>query len=130
MFYYYHVLLLELDYESRLFVYMKITMSAASSSEQYDLGSFKFQHIKESNVAREMIRRYMTDTITYADTDVVICGLVLLVCLVLMSLVRTPMFRYNIYLCYLHCSIMIKKTASNCNRLMFTVTSIFYFHMM
>ncbi|PWA35186.1 thiamine thiazole synthase protein [Artemisia annua] len=53
---------------------VSITMSAASSSEQYDLGSFKFQPIKESIVAREMIRRYMTDMITYADTDVVICG--------------------------------------------------------
>nr|GFC70869.1 thiamine thiazole synthase, chloroplastic-like [Tanacetum cinerariifolium] len=53
---------------------VSITMSAAASSEQYDLGSFKFSPIKESIVAREMIRRYMTDMITYADTDVVICG--------------------------------------------------------
>ncbi|PWA37302.1 DEAD-box ATP-dependent RNA helicase 20 [Artemisia annua] len=60
-------------------------------SQQYDLGSFKFQPIKESIVAREMIRWYMTDTITYADTDVVICGLVLLI----MSSVRTPMFRFR-----------------------------------
>ncbi|XP_024977365.1 thiamine thiazole synthase, chloroplastic-like [Cynara cardunculus var. scolymus] len=50
-----------------------ITMSAASSS-QYDLGSFTFQPIKESIVSREMTRRYMTDMITYADTDVVVVG--------------------------------------------------------
>ncbi|PWA38140.1 thiamine thiazole synthase protein [Artemisia annua] len=48
-------------------------------SQQYDLGSFKFQPIMESIVAREMIRWYMTDTITYADTDVVICGLVAII---------------------------------------------------
>ena len=47
-----------------------ITMSAAP----YDLGSFTFQPIKESIVAREMTRRYMTDMITYADTDVVVVG--------------------------------------------------------
>nr|XP_043639987.1 thiamine thiazole synthase, chloroplastic-like [Erigeron canadensis] len=50
-----------------------ITISASSSS-QYDLGSFTFRPIKESIVAREMIRRYMTDMITYADTDVVVVG--------------------------------------------------------
>lgn len=48
--------------------------SSSSSSSQYDLGSFTFQPIKESIVAREMIRRYMTDMITYADTDVVVVG--------------------------------------------------------
>ncbi|KAG6416515.1 hypothetical protein SASPL_123946 [Salvia splendens] len=46
-----------------------VTMSAA-----YNLDSFKFQPIKESVVSREMTRRYMTDMITYADTDVVIVG--------------------------------------------------------
>ncbi|KAK9057035.1 hypothetical protein SSX86_024401 [Deinandra increscens subsp. villosa] len=45
-----------------------------SSSSQYDLGSFTFSPIKESIVSREMTRRYMTDMITYADTDVVIVG--------------------------------------------------------
>ncbi|KAJ6790984.1 putative thiamine thiazole synthase 2, chloroplastic [Iris pallida] len=43
-------------------------------SASYDLSSFRFRPIKESIVAREMTRRYMTDMITYADTDVVIVG--------------------------------------------------------
>ncbi|KAI3688550.1 hypothetical protein L2E82_46195 [Cichorium intybus] len=51
---------------------MSITMSAASTP--YDLNSFTFQPIKESIVSREMTRRYMTDMITYADTDVVVVG--------------------------------------------------------
>ena len=41
---------------------------------KYDLNNYKFAPIKESIVAREMTRRYMTDMITYADTDVVIIG--------------------------------------------------------
>lgn len=41
---------------------------------KYDLNGFKFEPIKESTVAREMTRRYMTDMITHADTDVVIVG--------------------------------------------------------
>lgn len=41
---------------------------------KYDVQSFKFQPIRESIVAREMTRRYMTDMITHADTDVVIVG--------------------------------------------------------
>ncbi|CAM8893609.1 unnamed protein product [Rhodiola kirilowii] len=45
-----------------------------SMSASYDLNSFKFAPIKESIVSREMTRRYMTDMITYADTDVVIVG--------------------------------------------------------
>ncbi|KAJ0734204.1 putative thiazole biosynthetic enzyme Thi4 family, FAD/NAD(P)-binding domain superfamily [Helianthus annuus] len=49
---------------------MQISMSASP----YDLGSFTFQPIKESIVSREMTRRYMTDMITYADTDVVVVG--------------------------------------------------------
>ncbi|KAL0363252.1 UNVERIFIED_CONTAM: Thiamine thiazole synthase 2, chloroplastic [Sesamum calycinum] len=48
-----------------------ITMCAAAP---YNLDNFKFQPIKESIVAREMTRRYMTDMITYADTDVVVVG--------------------------------------------------------
>ncbi|KAI7727253.1 hypothetical protein M8C21_033381 [Ambrosia artemisiifolia] len=44
------------------------------SASPYDLGSFTFQPIKESIVSREMTRRYMTDMITYADTDVVVVG--------------------------------------------------------
>ncbi|WMV39852.1 hypothetical protein MTR67_033237 [Solanum verrucosum] len=54
---------------------MTVSMSAdASPPPPYDLGSFSFNPIKESIVAREMTRRYMTDMITYADTDVVIVG--------------------------------------------------------
>lgn len=52
---------------------MSVSMSA-DASPPYDLGSFSFNPIKESIVAREMTRRYMTDMITYADTDVVIVG--------------------------------------------------------
>eukprot|EP00252_Welwitschia_mirabilis_P009940 TRINITY_DN228_c0_g1_i1.p1 TRINITY_DN228_c0_g1~~TRINITY_DN228_c0_g1_i1.p1 ORF type:complete len:355 (+),score=13.35 TRINITY_DN228_c0_g1_i1:284-1348(+) len=44
------------------------------SDSKYDLQSFKFNPIKESIVSREMTRRYMTDMITHADTDVVIVG--------------------------------------------------------
>ncbi|GFS29198.1 thiazole biosynthetic enzyme, chloroplast [Actinidia rufa] len=50
-----------------------VSMSA-SSPPPYDLRSFKFEPIKESIVSREMTRRYMTDMITYADTDVVVVG--------------------------------------------------------
>ncbi|XP_028806160.1 thiamine thiazole synthase 2, chloroplastic [Neltuma alba] len=50
------------------------TISMSLTSPPYDLQSFKFQPIKESIVSREMTRRYMTDMITYADTDVVIIG--------------------------------------------------------
>nr|XP_043619469.1 thiamine thiazole synthase, chloroplastic [Erigeron canadensis] len=50
----------------------QITMSAATPN--YDLGSFTFAPIKEAIVSREMTRRYMTDMITYADTDVVVVG--------------------------------------------------------
>lgn len=45
-----------------------------SISAKYDIQSFKFEPIRESIVSREMTRRYMTDMITYADTDVVIIG--------------------------------------------------------
>lgn len=44
------------------------------SDSQYDLSNYKFAPIKESIVAREMTRRYMTDMITHADTDVVVVG--------------------------------------------------------
>jgi len=44
------------------------------ASAKYDLSSFKFEPIQESVVSREMTRRYMTDMITFADTDVVIVG--------------------------------------------------------
>ncbi|KAF7811135.1 thiamine thiazole synthase 2, chloroplastic [Senna tora] len=50
------------------------TISMSLTSPPYDLQSFKFQPIKESIVSREMTRRYMTDMITYADTDVVVVG--------------------------------------------------------
>lgn len=43
-------------------------------SSSYDLSSFRFDPIKESIVSREMTRRYMTDMISYADTDVVVVG--------------------------------------------------------
>ncbi|KAK6934397.1 hypothetical protein RJ641_034552 [Dillenia turbinata] len=48
--------------------------STTPSSPPYNLSSFKFEPIRESIVSREMTRRYMTDMITYADTDVVIVG--------------------------------------------------------
>jgi len=47
---------------------------SAASPPPYDLSSFKFQPIKESIVSREMTRRYMTDMVTHADTDVVVVG--------------------------------------------------------
>ncbi|XP_074557319.1 thiamine thiazole synthase 2, chloroplastic [Curcuma longa] len=46
----------------------------ASAAPKYDLDAFTFAPIKESIVSREMTRRYMTDMITYADTDVVVVG--------------------------------------------------------
>ncbi|BAT94019.1 thiamine thiazole synthase 2, chloroplastic-like [Vigna umbellata] len=49
-------------------------ISMSLTTPPYDFQSFKFQPIKESIVAREMTRRYMTDMITYADTDVVVVG--------------------------------------------------------
>ncbi|KAL2649289.1 hypothetical protein R1flu_017417 [Riccia fluitans] len=48
--------------------------AALYSDVQYDLNNYKFAPIKESIVAREMTRRYMTDMITHADTDVVVVG--------------------------------------------------------
>ncbi|XP_010545204.1 PREDICTED: thiamine thiazole synthase, chloroplastic [Tarenaya hassleriana] len=51
-----------------------VRASAESSSPPYDLNNFRFSPIKESIVSREMTRRYMTDMITYAETDVVIVG--------------------------------------------------------
>ncbi|RZC53963.1 hypothetical protein C5167_012808 [Papaver somniferum] len=51
-----------------------ICMSSSTNTPPYDLTSFKFEPIKESIVSREMTRRYMTDMITYADTDVVVVG--------------------------------------------------------
>ncbi|VFQ62831.1 unnamed protein product [Cuscuta campestris] len=52
----------------------KSSSPISSMSMSSDINSFKFQPIKESIVSREMTRRYMTDMITYADTDVVIVG--------------------------------------------------------
>ncbi|CAL1397753.1 unnamed protein product [Linum trigynum] len=49
-------------------------VSMSMATPPYDLNSFKFAPIKESIVSREMTRRYMTDMLTYADTDVVIVG--------------------------------------------------------
>nr|GMC70112.1 thiamine thiazole synthase, chloroplastic [Ipomoea batatas] len=55
--------------------HMAISMSAsASTPPPYDLKSFTFDPIKESIVSREMTRRYMTDMITFADTDVIVVG--------------------------------------------------------
>src|SRR4051812_17440512 len=48
--------------------------AAPSPPPSYDLNAFKFAPIKESIVSREMTRRYMTDMVTHADTDVVIVG--------------------------------------------------------
>ncbi|KAL2649292.1 hypothetical protein R1flu_017420 [Riccia fluitans] len=48
--------------------------AALYSDAQYDLNNYKFAPIKEAIVAREMTRRYMTDMITHADTDVVVVG--------------------------------------------------------
>ncbi|KAM7279872.1 hypothetical protein ACFE04_007006 [Oxalis oulophora] len=45
-----------------------------SVNASYDLNAFKFEAIRESIVSREMTRRYMTDMISYADTDVVVVG--------------------------------------------------------
>nr|AFK46185.1 unknown [Medicago truncatula] len=54
---------------------ISVSASAAPSPPpSYDLNAFKFAPIKESIVAREMTRRYMTDMATHADTDVVIVG--------------------------------------------------------
>lgn len=53
-----------------------ISASISSSSPPYNLTAFKFSPIKESIVSREMTRRYMTDMITYADTDVAALALV------------------------------------------------------
>ncbi|GAU46185.1 hypothetical protein TSUD_93720 [Trifolium subterraneum] len=54
---------------------VSVSASAAPSPPpSYDLNSFKFAPIKESIVSREMTRRYMTDMVTHADTDVVIVG--------------------------------------------------------
>ncbi len=51
-----------------------VNLSVTSAATPYDLRSFKFDPIKESIVSREMTRRYMTDMITFADTDVVVVG--------------------------------------------------------
>ncbi|KAF2535269.1 hypothetical protein F2Q68_00021688 [Brassica cretica] len=49
-------------------------VSVRASTAGYDLNAFTFAPIKESIVSREMTRRYMTDMITYAETDVVVVG--------------------------------------------------------
>ncbi|KAK9760279.1 thiamine metabolism- protein, partial [Basidiobolus ranarum] len=36
--------------------------------------NFKFAHVKESDVSREMTTRYMNDLLAYAEADVVIVG--------------------------------------------------------
>ncbi|GBG62485.1 hypothetical protein CBR_g30805 [Chara braunii] len=59
--------------KSKSFALAAVSPSASASSP-YDFNDFKFEPIKESTVSREMTRRYMTDMITYADTDVVIVG--------------------------------------------------------
>lgn len=51
-----------------------VTSATLYSDSSYDLNNYKFAPIKESIVAREMTRRYMTDMITHADTDVVVVG--------------------------------------------------------
>lgn len=49
-------------------------VSVRATTAGYDLNAFTFDPIKESIVSREMTRRYMTDMITYAETDVVVVG--------------------------------------------------------
>ncbi|CAL9066886.1 thiamine thiazole synthase, chloroplastic-like [Musa acuminata AAA Group] len=51
-----------------------LSVTSALAAPKYDLGSFSFKPIQESIVSREMTRRYMTDMISYADTDVVVIG--------------------------------------------------------
>jgi len=51
-----------------------VATRAMYQDSKYDINNFTFAPIKESIVAREMTRRYMTDMITHADTDVVIVG--------------------------------------------------------
>ncbi|KAF9133120.1 triosephosphate isomerase [Mortierella sp. GBA39] len=41
---------------------------------KYDLNDLHFNPIKEADVSREMTRRYMTDMIDHAETDVVVIG--------------------------------------------------------
>lgn len=53
---------------------VSVSAAAATNSGDLDFSNFKFQPIRESIVSREMTRRYMTDMITHADTDVVIVG--------------------------------------------------------
>lgn len=48
--------------------------AALYPDERYNINDFKFAPIRESIVAREMTRRYMTDMITHAETDVVVVG--------------------------------------------------------
>jgi len=50
------------------------SFSVRATTAGYDLNAFTFDPIKESIVSREMTRRYMTDMITYAETDVVVVG--------------------------------------------------------
>ena len=52
----------------------KAMKAARAAMYSDDLNNYKFAPIKESIVAREMTRRYMTDMITHADTDVVVVG--------------------------------------------------------
>jgi len=51
-----------------------VATQAMYQDSKYDVNNFQFAPIKESIVAREMTRRYMTDMITHADTDVVVIG--------------------------------------------------------
>ncbi|KAF9585129.1 triosephosphate isomerase [Lunasporangiospora selenospora] len=41
---------------------------------KYDLNDLHFNPIKEADVSREMTRRYMTDMLEHAETDVVVIG--------------------------------------------------------
>jgi thiamine thiazole synthase len=56
-------------------VYARCAPRAISAdTTKYDINNFKFEPIRESTVAREMTRRYMTDMITHAETDVIVVG--------------------------------------------------------
>jgi len=41
---------------------------------KYDLNDLHFNPIREADVSREMTRRYMTDMLDHAETDVVVIG--------------------------------------------------------
>ncbi|KAI9209345.1 Thi4 family-domain-containing protein [Polychytrium aggregatum] len=53
---------------------LHLSGNQADSADQYNLADFHFAPIRESIVAREMVKRYMEDMLEYAESDVVIVG--------------------------------------------------------